>query len=502
MKKIFALLLVVLMLVPFVASCKQPVDDTDTNTDTSSTVTPPADDAPLVDEMSSYRGETVNIMAPVWTASAEASYPWSQVELCVSTWGDNTNYGKTINDAVMERAEYIKNTYDITLNWINCGSASMLGKLEAAAANKGQTAEEIIHVALPHVYETMNIVVSKSLYTISDQYIDFEADYYSQESVENHTLSGNRFYAGGDISFMNLHSSFVLFYNNAIAESFASFPDVYEMVREGKWTFDQMYNLAAGVSENLDGNNNEDTDGDKYGLGSTSLERFFQYWGAYQVDKTEDAFGNELFTISLQNAPITAILENVQKVTAKKDAFRTSWQGGIDIAFKEDRLLFYNEVVQKVFSFDNTIKTGMVPFPKLNEQQETYHVPFASQGVMVCVPKATDDRVLSECMIEILSFTASKYVMPAYVETILSHMHPDYIDKTRTVINEQILPNLMYDVGSMYAQYAGYNVGLITDSVQSATVKNGNFTDNLASGSREANPILGNWSMAYNTYTE
>lgn len=515
MKKIFALLLVVLMLVPFVASCNQP-DDTDTNStppasDTTTDTSTDTDKVPPVDsnkkdvdaEMENYRGSTVNVMAATWS-NAEAGAPWSQVELCVTDWDKNAGgFGQKINNGVMERKEYIEDTYGVTVNWINCQGASMLNKLRSAVEFK----DEIIHVALPHVYEAMQIVSENLLYTMGNDYINFDAEYFNQESVENYTLAGNTFFAAGDISFLDENTAYVLFFNNTIAEEFGdAFPDLYAATLNGTWTIDSLYNLAGSVSQNID---NEDSysDKDKYGLGTTQLDSYYQYFGVYQVGKGKDGGGNEVFTLTIENDKVETIISKMLFAKTNIDSIRTDWTGGYDAmgaAFGQNRLLFYHEVLQKVFNFDSNLKVGVLPFPKLTTEQDRYYVPSAGQSTIVCIPRATDDRVLSECMVEILSKTAGEYVMPAYVEEIEAKLYPDYAEDSLEVIEKQIFPNLMYDLGYMYGRFNGDGDGLITTSVQADSIfgNTNNFVNALRQGRTSADDMLAIWSAAYNMYED
>ena len=471
----------------------------------------PSTEALVAQKMSQYRGETVNILAATWT-NGEAGAPWSQVELCVTDWELSANgYGTTINNGVMERNEYIENTYGVTLNWINCGGAGMLNRLTQAAMNKGKVSEEIIHVALPHTFEAMQIVVDDAVYAMNKGYINFEASYYNQDSVNQYTLAGNTFFVGGDISFLDEQTAYVLFFNNAIAADFgSSFPNLYQAVLDGTWTIDTLYNLAGAVSDDIDGNGVYN-DYDMYGLGITGLANYFQYFGVYQVGKSKDSFGNEVFALTIENDKVQAIVEEMLYAKENVKSIRTSWGSAgepsweaISRAFAEDRLLFYSEVLQKTFSIDISVDYGILPFPKLSTSQDRYYVPSCQQTTIACVPRATNDRELSECMIEILSKTASEYIMPSYYESIRDTLNNSHADDTMQIIIEQISPNLMYDIGYNYGRYGGDGSGLITSSVQYASIEGNvnNFTNALDQGRTQAEKTLGDWSYAYNVYDD
>ena len=454
--------------------------------------------------MEAYRGNTVNVLATTWINSGEAVAPWAQVELCVNDWDYSANgFGYTINNGVMERNEYIEDTYGIDINWVNSQVPSVTNILLSAQMSGYET----YHVVLPRVYEAMNLVTSDLLYNLRSNYIDFEADYFNQEAIEQYTLGGKTFFVGGDISFLDKYSSQVIFMNNDMAEDFGDmFPNLHKATLDGNWTIDTMYDLAGSFGKNLDGTN-ENTDYDMYGFGTNDISTFYQFFGTYQVGKGKDSSGGEVFKITIENENVNAIIDKMLHIKNNPNWARTYWTNGylaIEEAFNENRILFYQEVMQKIHTFNSDLNYSVLPFPKLSTQQDRYYVPFATQGTIACVPRVTDDRTLSECMITLLSKTAKDYITPAYIETIRDDINADNVDDTMEVIEKEIFPNLMYDLGYTYGRYKGDGGGLLTSSVQSESIY-GNTNDfklALALARTQAEKQLSDWSTAYNLYQD
>lgn len=486
--------------------------NTDFNTDTDSDIETDTDignndkptlniDLPLKDVMENYRGQTVNILAPVWTGNT-ASYPWSTVELCVVDYDmDASGYGEVINNAVMERNELIENTYGINLNWINAQSASIANRLENAKRNS-----ETFHLAMPYIYEAMKIVSDNSIHTISDQYVSFDAEYYSEEAIDKLSLDGKKLFVGGDFSFLDEHNATVLYFNAEMLKKLGdSAPDLYELVLNGNWTIDTMYSLAGSISENMD-DENQYTDNDIYGLATSDLVLFYQYFGVYQTTKTRDSLGRETFELDLQSEFIDDVINNILYAQKQKKIVRTSWTGGLsaaDTAFESNRVLFYNNIMQKSTTFKDGLDFGILPFPKLNTEQDRYYAPVSQRSTVLCIPKATDDRALSECMIEILTKSSSEAIMPAYLSTIENKLHNNQKEKTIEIIEKEIFPNLMYDIGYVYGRYAGDGRGVAT-IIQSESVSAGfNSYKNAYMYNRvDADYIFYEWSNAYHNYKD
>lgn len=462
-------------------------------------------DDPLSEIMKDYEGETINILAPIWTAP-NPSYPWSQVELCVTDWDKDANgFGTIINNAVMERNQLIEQTYGVKLNWVTNQGPSMVNRLSEAKIN--QTIKEKIHIALPYAYEAMSIAVKGSVYTIGNEYMNLEASYYNQESIEKYTLDGKTLFIGGDISFLDEQTANVIFFNADVAKELGEEVDLYQLALSGNWTIDTLYELAGEVSESLDGNDSSYTDNDKYGFATSRIVEYYQYFGIYQTGRWKNSLGQETFCLALQDERVSDVISKMLFPVNNKQSIRTSWTGGFSAmatAFSEDRVLFYNEVMQRVFTFDSDTEVGVIPFPKLNTYQERYYVPFTKQATVACIPKATPDRVLSECMLEILSKTASEYIMPAYMKTIKNSLHKNQAESSVKVIEEQIFPNLMYDIGYLYGKYSHDNNGLATGCIQAESVAGNynNFQMAYMNGQASAEIILDDWSYAYINYKD
>jgi hypothetical protein len=107
-------------------------------------------------------------------------------------------------------------------------------------------------------------------------------------------------------------------------------------------------------------------------------------------------------------------------------------------------------------------------------------------------------------MVEILAKTASEYIAPAYAQAIRERLSGDQVDVAMEVIEKQVFPNLMYDIGYNYGRYGGDGSGLITASVQAAAIEGNinNFTNALDQGRTQAEKMLGDWSYAYNVYVD
>lgn len=476
-------------------------DKPTSSTSSTKPVTPPVkpndEKAPAV--VTKWSGNKLNILATTWN-DATPSAPWSQVELTVGPddWTSTAGFGLIINQAVLQRAQDIKENYGVELNWINSRGSQIATLISEAIVGGSESTK--YHIAMPRMMEAQTLVSTNGIFDLANQrYIDLSKSYYNQVSVESYTISDYTLFVGGDFSFLDEQTSYLMYYNVAMTNGL-SIPDLYTMVKEGRWTVDELTNISRLVKKNV--GDPKWTDEDTYGFGTTNMSRFFQYSGIQQVSVQMGQYGNK-YVVSLDDPLVGTLIDKILAINGS-DWARTNWDGGYEAlqeAFVGGRLLFYNEVIQKIDYFKNQteeFKVGILPCPKLSTDQERYYTPCSYQSVVMCVPKATPDREMSNYFVEILSYTGQKYIMSAFKENMRTNLDPATAAQGMEIIENYIFPNLCYDQGYMY----GWN-GLLS-SVQNNSYSAGknNFTQEYSSAAEEALATVANWNLAWGDYTE
>ena len=155
MKQIFALILVVLMLIPFVVACGE---ETTTTTTTTTTAGPTGPFTSKDTVLKTWDGKTLEVAAATWYASGA---PWAIPEVFITEETD-ANFGLDIQEAVLEKADYVKNTYGVTMHYFKAGSAGMADKI-LAAQNAGDQNWDICMI---RAFGAQTIVTQGLLYDL------------------------------------------------------------------------------------------------------------------------------------------------------------------------------------------------------------------------------------------------------------------------------------------------------------------------------------------------
>ena len=81
----------------------------------------------------------------------------------------------------------------------------------------------------------------------------------------------------------------------------------------------------------------------------------------------------------------------------------------------------------------------------LNEGQGRYYAPCtAQQPTLMCVPKTTSDRNMSDYFVDVLAWTGRDYVMEAYYDQMAETLG----DQEMEIMQNYIIPNISYDAGA------------------------------------------------------
>lgn len=516
MKKIFALILVLVMLFPMVMSCKKEEgkpspkpsssstptesstppsseeDPTSSSTPDTPSPTPPGYNAHGFSSketiMTDWSGKTLNVL--VTRYGTEASAPWGQVEL------NAYSFGEGIGQAFDERQIEILELYGVNVNWVAAKDAQAVNPSLADAELSGTTNYDI---AIPRVKEVQQLV--SAVYNMRESdYIDFTHSYYSQAAFDAFTVADYTLFANGDHDFADEQSSYTMLFNKEmLAEKGYSSELLYEEVKNGNWTYDALTAISTLVSSNTGAETWGDED--TYGFGIKNVTQYFYYFGVFEADKNPDS-GLYRFALDLDTTKVEQIIGLMQAVKTSTWG-RTSWGGdygsAMHTAFEEGRLLFFNDVTQKITELSLDFDIGIVPFPKLNTEQDDYIVPINNEQItVICIPKVTQDRAMSEYFVDVLSWTGGEYTVKAYYEKLQNMMDFSTAEEDIEIIKNYVFANIAYDIGALTA---GTGTSLAGD-IKGRVLNGENFTTIMQN---EGDILIGTvqgWNNAWGAYDE
>ena len=499
MKKLTAFLLTILILIPIIISCGG--NDLTTTTETPTTEAPtteaPTTEAPTTEHNSTetpttnapnvtwsskndirytWSGKTLNVACSIWYSM---SAPWTMPEVFI-TEEDDAKFGTEIQEAVLNRNEFIESTYGVKVNWIDATKAKMQDALEAATLAKNVNYD----LAAPRTMNAQSIVAGGYVYDLANrEFIDFKNSYYRNESIKTYTAHGHTFFVTGSFSTLDIESAEVLYFNKNLLPNEAT-NDIYDMVKKGEWTFDKFFiYLETAYSDNGDGL-------PIFGA-FLNTSNYYGYFGIKQAG-VKEAMGQWELTINDDRVDdvIGAIIKSKENT---KGAIITA--SGI-IYFNDDKVAFLAEDLELLDEL-GTEDIGIVPFPMLNEEQGKYYAPCSMEiSIAMCIPKITQDRSMSEYFMDVLFWTGEEYVTKAYVDKKVNAFKTDL---EKEMLTEYIIPNISYDVGE------AVGLGTLISDIRSSDVYENNenhFDEVYAEAEPDALKTIAEWNAAWGGYTE
>ena len=325
--------------------------------------------------------------------------------------------GDLINDAVYARNMVVEDHYNITVDSIqNDDVAAAAKKSVMAGTDDYDVAMSYINKSFPLAQDGLLI----NLYDVPQ--LNLANEWWDQAAIRDIAIGGKMYAATGDITMADEELNYCIFANKTVWKEY-EVADLYQLAREGKWTLEAMSEASRDVTHDLNGDGVLD-ENDVYGiLTSTTVA---SVWFI--------SVGGRMAELDANGAP-TLVLnseKNVERIEKLHDLFTDTnlvldatncsnqWKT-CNTMLMEDRALFRVGSVYNIQQYRGMINDfGILPYPKLDEQQDDYHHLIATQVcAAVSVPTTSVDPERTGILLEALAYESKDTVMKAYYDVNL-----------------------------------------------------------------------------------
>lgn len=327
--------------------------------------------------------------------------------------------GDLVNDAVYRRNRYIEDRFNCTLDIQETSSKphSMLPGLVMS-----DDSPDIVLVEGRQVISNLDYIADFNKLP----HLNLEEDYWNPNASSIFDIGGKQLALAGNYILCYISSASCFMYNKELYEELQIGVNLYDLVKDGKWTTDKFYEIARKGVYDLNGDTKMDKN-DRMGSLSLSLET---YYGAlligagfkFVLTDDEDYFqynigGNERMIDFMQDMLDRTIAEPYLYYT-------TATQPGAqdaEIRFENGQGLFFQNMLTYVDDYrDMDVDFGIVPAPKLDEAQEQYYSR-AAVGEIAVLPRSlhadrTDNVGL---LLEAMSFHSQNNLVQTYKEIMV-----------------------------------------------------------------------------------
>jgi hypothetical protein len=349
--------------------------------------------------------------------------------------------GELIDDAVFERNISIEEAYNCSIHAsYSANVGSDLKKIISAGDNT-------YSISTPSTADAATLATSGGLYNLYNiPNLNLSKKYWDQGLAAGLTISGKLYFATGDIMIMDNDATWVLYFNKSLVTDY-NLTSPYDYVRGDTWTMETFYNMTSEVSDDIDGDG-AFTKADRYGLVSHNGGfSNFQYFGNQPVISLIDG----TYEITYNNDSMYKLVEMTNKIVNNKTStFNIAdWKDGVTI-FSESRGLFYLEVLDKFRHLRGAdIDFGVVPAPKLDENQEYYTTVIDGITSLVVIPTTNANPDETGLILEAMAADSVNTLTVAYYDKNLTGKFMRDDDSAEML--DIILAHRIYDVAKFYS---------------------------------------------------
>lgn len=298
----------------------------------------------------------------------------------------------------------------------------------------------------------------------------FALENWNASPLRRVILSGDCYF---DVA--NISCTDAITFNKKLAEDY-KIGDIYSLVREGKWTFDQMFTMMKTATSDANGDSKMDIN-DNYGYSAHVKQVLPSFWisaGEMSVKKDDHdipylAIGEQSF-IDVLNRVFTICYD--EGTYYKASGLNDVTDDQVKL-FSENRLLFMDAsffYMQRLRSMETDF--GIIPYPKADESQERYYSRVSYYNAPI-VPVTNKDLEKTGAVLEYFNYVSHDTVIPAYCDVVL------YGKITRDEESRDML-NLIFDS----------RVVDIGDTTLCANIRDGVFMDMFGNDNRNVSSVV------------
>jgi len=398
--------------------------------------------------------------------------------------------GVALNDAIYDRNNTVELDYGVEIDTLTySGSAATRAAVEQLIT-AGDT--EAFDVVSYHLVANSATAVAGWYHNWYDvPYVDFEKPWWADSNINDLTINGKSFVALGDMNITSIRNIWCYVLNKKIAAD-ADVGDLYQLVRDGKWTIGKVEELAATVSNDVNADGVKDM-GDIFGLTSyaTGSAMNTYLWAFDNPIIQKDAAGEPQFTLNTDKFPdiVTTIVELYNNGTGVWSALAPDTTSHKTVFQNGNAMLMTGQFFDVVdMSGAANFDVGILPFPKFDEEQTNYYTMVDGGADSMGISKIESDEELETIglIIEAMCAESYKQIYPVYYDTMLKNRYADMPDDAEMM--DIIVDSRVYDVGYIY------------DNWKAA----GFWMQNLvrANNTNTASYYASNWSTAEQYYTD
>ncbi|MDD6265986.1 MAG: hypothetical protein PUB34_06795 [Clostridia bacterium] len=254
------------------------------------------------------------------------------------------------------------------------------------------------------------------------KYIDYNQPYWSDDYNQALSVNSKRFMIGGDISLTTTGWASCMTFDLELFRSlFGSEDDFYQEVADGKWTLDRFAEKCKLCYSDLNGNGQKDAS-DRYGFGiggTTSTIDQFNFSAGVTYSKRDE---NNVPVLDVKNERTIEFVEKFYNIVYNNEGVLHYTNDTAETVTDNMSSVFEGATLDSIKEKRGEENDfGVIPMPKLNDNQSKYHSWISDNTVVYSVPISEPaDRVdMATAVLECMASETYRQCLPQYYEKAL-----------------------------------------------------------------------------------
>ena len=341
----------------------------------------------------------------------------------IDTFTAESENGDVINDEIFNRTKRIEERYNMVYNVIAAENASdpwgAVGKILSTTIPAG---DDIYDLVIFYNYALQGSIITGSYFYNMNAvpYIDFDNPWWHTEINDTYELFGYLPYVLSDYSVNSYQYANLLVYNKTVAANF-DVPNLYDMVKNHKWTMDSFLEIVKKVTSDSNGDSKMD-DNDTYGY-ATNFGYHALTW-AYAIGERGVTLTENGAELGYQSDKFNELASWLYELLYTSNlTFEIGWDKSCDISWDENRVLFQAIWLNDLENFRNyNSPYGLLPYPMYDESQEKYYTYDDARcaGFGIPITSAKENISNTGLILEALSADSYHNIIPKYLETVVT----------------------------------------------------------------------------------
>ncbi len=251
--------------------------------------------------------------------------------------------------------------------------------------------------------------------------IRWDAPYWSSDFVDTNTFNGQVYYTTGEMTRTSLYNMFVMTFNYDLAVDY-NIGNVYEMVEDGEWTVDRLYELSKNVYVDKNNNNAHDA-GDLFGLVCNVYNSLDSYQAGCNLPSLVTNDMEELdINPELAGERGVGVVDKLRQLFHENNgAYCNTKDIPQYYAMELGNSLFEVVMAERIISTINPagINYGVLPMPKYNAEQKDYYTCLGMVYSVFAIPTAADNPQMSSIVMDSMAHDGYSSLTPYIFENAL-----------------------------------------------------------------------------------